>query len=108
MKDHKNTEVERDEIMRIISRVIEKEKLEESNPFLSERIMAEIENFDTPGTIPFFYRTLKIAAIAASLILIIFTGVNIGNSLGESLKAKNESVILNDDLMERIQLLTSE
>lgn len=94
--------------MQFVSLIVEKEKQEACNPFLSDRIFEEIENMSFPPTISLYRKVIQAAAIAAGFILIIFTGVNLGNMIVTSLKGNKEVVVFNDAHIERLDLLISE
>ena len=97
-----------DELMKFIFQVVENEKLEEGNPFLTERVMATIEGAREPISIPLYRKVLRIAAMAAGMALIIFTGLNLGNMAGEQISENQNIVLLNDAHIERIEFLITD
>ena len=108
MKRQKHLPEKENELMKFVLQVVEKEKLEEANPFLAERVMAEIEKYDPPAVIPIFRRIFQMAAIAAGLALIVFAGINLGTFAGKKFAETNTMVLLNDAHIERIEFLVTE
>ena len=108
MKRQNNIPEHEDELMKFIFQVVENEKQEEGNPFLAERVMAVIENTHVAKRIPLYSRVLRIAAMAAGIALIIFTGINLGNMAGEQISESQNIVLLNDAHIERIEFLLTD
>jgi hypothetical protein len=83
----------------IIDKVIEKEKQVESNPFLATRIMSKITIENAPlNKIIYFFRSL---VIAASIALVIITGVSIGKIYDEH-RIDSMALNINDSQMENL------
>ena len=100
-------------LLNTAERVIQEEKEQVSNPFLSTRIMAAIEAAEAniPQNSPVFSRILKPVVITITLAAAIFMGIMIGNSSGS---ANNSSAIplelalINDVDLEAVNLLSTE
>lgn len=83
----------------IIDKVIEREKQMESSPFLSTRIMSKIATENTPlNKKIYFFRSL---VVAASIALVIITGVSIGKIYDEN-KIGNITLNINDSQIENL------
>ena len=116
VEDHMNTCKDCAEILSLLNlaeKVIGMEKQQESNPFLSTRIMSAL---DTDGTAalhssPVFTRAIKSFAILMSLAAVIYTGIIAGN-LSKSANSNNalpiELVMINDTDIEAVSLLSAE
>jgi len=97
----------------LAERVINKEKELLPNPFLQTRIMARIENLETPlnRIIPAYMSALRSAIIATSLAAAIFFGVIMGNIYKPSSSAKTipvELSLINDATIESVDILSNE
>lgn len=108
MKDKKYKVEDGDEIMKIVSGVIEHERKNGSNPFLTERIMNEIESINSPVVLSSFQGVLQLTAVAASLLLMVFIGVNLGSRIESSGYEKSEIMVFNDTHIEKIDLLITD
>lgn len=108
MRVNQNISDNEPEIMNLVSDVIEKEKQQTGNPFLSERIMAELSKIETPSTISFSRRVLQLSAIAAGFSLVIFAGINLGKLYTSTVNNPPEVISINDAHIERIDLFISE
>jgi len=104
------------EIMSLVNlaeKVIHEEIEQESNPFLSTRIMAAIEAIETDveQTSPLFLRIIKQVLIITSLAAAIIIGILVGD-LSNSANTKStvplEMALINDANMEAINLLSNE
>jgi hypothetical protein len=94
-------------------RVINEEKELISNPFLLTRIMAQIENIETPGyeTVPTYNRILRPAIIAISLAAAIFFGIIMGNIYKSAVRGEAipvELALINDATIEAVDILSYE
>ena len=96
------------EIMNLVSNVIEREKLQKLNPFLSERVMEKLTRIETPSTISFYHRALQLSAMAAGIALMIFAGINLGKLYTDTLNVSQEVISINDAQIERIDLFITE
>jgi hypothetical protein len=100
-------------LLNLADKVIRKEKQQEPNPFLSTRIMAAIDNVGTisPHSSAVFVRVIKSFAVLISLAAVIYTGIIIGN-LSKSVNNSNalpiELVLINDEDIEALSLLSAE
>ena len=100
-------------LLNLAEKVIRKEKQQESNPFLSTRIMTAIDTAGTtiPHSSPVFIRVIKSFAILVSLAAVIYTGIIIGN-LSDSANNSNalplELLLINDADIEAVSLLSTE
>lgn len=100
-------------MLNLAEKVISEEKEQESNPFLSTRIMAAIEAAETniPQNSPVFVRILRPVVITISLAVALFMGIMIGNSSGSANNGSAvplELTLINDDDLEAISLLSTE
>ncbi len=103
------------EILRLQSitdSVIEQEKKLTSNPFLATRIMAEIENIETPvKTVSLLTRVLRPALLTASLAAAIFSGIMIG-SISRPADTGNripmELALIDDARIESVDVLSND
>ena len=108
MKVNHNISNNESEIMNLVSDVIEREKQQNANPYISERIMAEIRRIETPSTISFYQRALQLSAMAAGFTLLIFAGINLGKLYTDTLNVQQEVISIHDAQIERIDLIISE
>jgi len=97
------------QIIRLTDRIIADEKGIQSNPFLSTRVMAAIENLEAPARVPVpvFSRVLKPALVTVSLAAAIFFGVVMGNftsPVSDSLPI--EMAMMNDIEIESVSMLS--
>jgi anti-sigma factor RsiW len=93
--------------------VIQEEKEQVSNPFLSTRIMAAIEAAEAniPQNSPVFIKILRPAVITISLAAAVFMGIMIGNSSDSanySDAVPLELALINDAHLESVSLLSTE
>jgi anti-sigma factor RsiW len=102
-------------LFRLANQVIEAEKEVTSNPFLVTRIMAGIENLDSPTvsvrTIPMYQRVLHSVIIPGSLAAAILIGVLIGHFYlpsGHSHQLPAELVYLDDASLESVDMFSME
>lgn len=82
-----------------INDFVNREKQTEMNPFLSTRVMVEIEKREQPEK-----RTIsiwQIVVVAASLVAVMFLGINIGNSYVENSQPKT-ALNINDSQLENL------
>lgn len=78
---------------------IRREKQTEPNPFLSSRVMANIEKLQKPEVKK--NPVWQVAAVSASVAAVVFLGISIGNSYVDS--ASPETVMnINDSQMENL------
>jgi hypothetical protein len=101
--------------MTLASKVIDFEKKEESNPFLSTRVMTAIENMETSARLSrnpsFAGRFLKPALITVTITAAVFLGIlagNIGRSKTISSAVPEEIAYLNDSDLESLNLYITE
>lgn len=82
-----------------INDFVNREKQTEPNPFLSTRVMAEIEKMEQPEKRKVgVWQTI---AVAASLVAVVLLGINIGNSYVESSLPKT-ALNINDSQLENL------
>ena len=108
MKSNRSIKNQDEILQQVIDRFVEREKQLEGNPFLSERVTAEIENIDSQVKISVFSRVFQLAAMVAGIAIIVFTGLGIGTIAGKQLTERNNIVLLNDAHLERIDLIVTE
>jgi type VI protein secretion system component VasF len=78
---------------------IRREKQTEPNPFLSSRVMANIEKLQKPEVKK--NPVWQVAAVSASVAAVVFLGISIGNSYVDSISP--ETVMnINDSQMENL------
>lgn len=82
-----------------IDDLIRREKQTEPNPFLSTRVMAEIEKSQQPVSrkVPVW----QVAAVAVSLAAVAFLGISIGNSYVDN-KSPDLVMNINDRQIENL------
>jgi len=93
--------------------VIDHEKKLVSDPFLADRIMAEIENYENTGyrTVPALRRVMKPLVIATSLAAAIILGIIIGKIYRPYNIEKPipvELAFFNDSALESVDVLSVE
>ncbi|MCW3804024.1 zf-HC2 domain-containing protein [Plebeiibacterium marinum] len=94
-------------------KIINQEKVLQSNPFLATRVMNQIELKDegfyaTPGYS--IFRLLQPAALTASIVLALFIGIYAGNSLPTTTaqnRVPEELMLMDDASMESLNLILS-
>ncbi len=94
-------------------RIIIEERETPFNPFLSTRIMAQIENLESEKTktSPLLEKLLKPVLITGFLCIALFSGVTIGNlynSDGYRESIPEELALINDATIESVDLLLNE
>jgi predicted anti-sigma-YlaC factor YlaD len=97
----------------LADRVIDQEKNMESNPFLSTRIMAGIEDIETASLKkePVFSGIMRPGLMMISLTAAIFLGILFGNISRPALSENTipvELALMDDVAMESVDLLTNE
>lgn len=97
----------------LADRVINQEKEELSNPFLTTRIMAMIDNSDIlpDEKKSYYHRALKPAILALTFTTSVLTGILIGNiyePVGNRDKIPYELTIVNDASIESVDLFLEE
>ncbi len=105
MKDNKYNVDNGDEIMQIVSGVVRHERETGSSPFLTERIMNKIESINSPVLLSSLQKVLQLTAVAASFLLMVFLGVNLGNLIKEPRNERSEIMVFNDAHLERLDIL---
>lgn len=105
---NKNSVKDDKEIMEMISKVIEKEKMEKSNPFLSTQIMARLEGPKAVSTGSVYQRVLNYSLVAVSAAIIIIGGINLGNFYANTVNENIEIIALNDAQIEYLTMLIDE
>ncbi len=93
------------------NRIFKEERELQSNPLLSSRIMAEIENREkfVPEKETVFARVIRPALIMGSMAAAIFTGIVLGNFSGNSQNTiPDELAMIDDSAIESIIMLTNE
>lgn len=96
----------------VVSRVIDLEKEQGSNPYLASRIMSAIEaQNESTGIIPTRGRILKPVFLTLSLAATVFLGIVIGNIPGSGTMANDlplELTLIDDASIESIDFLLNE
>ncbi len=94
----------------MIDQIISHEKTVLSNPFLSTRVMAEIEKTETPIPIPSWQRALKPVMVMASIAAAITIGVISGNLYYKPVSEKIpvELAYMDDATMELVNYLSND
>jgi len=99
----------------IADKVMNEEKNEQSNPFLSTRIMADIEELEHQKaivrSIPKYKKVLKPALISISVAAAIFLGVFMGNIYNPIQTSKSipiEMAYMNDAALESVNMFSNE
>lgn len=101
-------------LINLADQVIAEEKGIQSNPFLSTRIMAGIEELEQKSgfqRIPVYQKVLKSALISVSIAAAIFVGVVAGNSYKPAHPANKlpiEMMYMNDAALESVDLFSNE
>ncbi|MBL7743681.1 MAG: hypothetical protein JNN00_09445 [Chitinophagaceae bacterium] len=85
-------------IDQLLEDFIKEERNTEPNPFLSTRIMAAVERRGGKQLLP-LSPAWKIAVIAASLFVAVFSGITAGN-LYQPKNNAADAVLINDDSIE--------
>ena len=93
----------------MIDLIIGHEKTIESNPFLSTRVMAEIEKSETLISVPAWQRALKPVLVMASIVLAVTIGVLSGNLYYKPVteKVPMELAYMDDAAMELVNYLSN-
>jgi predicted anti-sigma-YlaC factor YlaD len=94
----------------LIDRVIAGEKELQVNPYLSARVMSEIENRQAEGRV-YFPRILRPVLITVSMAAAIFLGVMMGSIPQRNLNGNElpiELALINDAGLESIDILLNE
>ncbi len=101
------------QLVSLANRVMEEEKSMQPNPFLVNRIMANIEglgqNREIVRQIPFYQKVLKPVMIGVSVAAAVFIGVLVGNfdmPSQPSGKLPVEMSYMNDVALESVDLLS--
>lgn len=107
MKNVKFRESYNEEIQKLVSRVIEKEKQEKVNPFITERVMNKIEEKGNAHPVIIIPRILRLSVITACFILTILAGISLGKLYNQP-EMLNDFISINDAYLENIELFISE
>lgn len=101
-------------LIRLADKVMDEEKGIQSNPFLSTRIMAGIEELEQKRgyqRIPVYHKVLKSVLISVSIAAAIFIGVVAGNIYKPTQpvnKLPVEMAYVNDAALESVDLFSNE
>jgi len=95
-------------ILKMILGVIGKEKQQSASPFLTGRVMHSIQAAEKKPVIALPMRVLRVMAVAAGFLLIVFIGINLGSLLTEERFPASEVMSINDAYLERIDLMIND
>ncbi len=96
------------EIMNMVSEVIGHEKHQPVSQFLTGKVMNHIRSEDEKTIIAMPVRILRIMAVAAGFMLIVFLGVNLGHLITGDRFPAAEVMSINDAYLERIDLMIND